>query len=123
MCPCKGLIKNNQQAYYNALARADNKADSSVFIEFMLTIILASINASGPVTDPDNDPVQKLLSVMGTGYLSSAQIMAKVGLSHKPTFRKNYLLPALQQGLIKMSHPDTPNSPKQKYRAAFNDKH
>ncbi len=121
--PIENTIKNNQQAYYNALASADDKADSSVFIEFMLAIILASINATDPVTDPDNDPVQKLLSVMGAGYLSSAQIMAKVGLSHKPTFRKNYLLPALQQKLIKMSHPDTPNSPKQKYRAAFNDKH
>ena len=43
---------------------------------------------------------------MDEGYLSSAKIMAKVGLSHKPTFRKNYLLPALKQGLIKMSHPD-----------------
>ncbi len=109
--PIENTIKNNQQAYYNALASADDKADSTVFIEFMLDIILASINASDPVTDP----VQKLLSVMGEGYLSSAQIMVKVGLSHKPTFRKNYLLPALKQGVIKMSHPDTPNSPKQKY--------
>jgi hypothetical protein len=52
---------------------------------------------------------------MPDGYLSSAQIMAKVGLVHKSTFRKNYLLPALKQGLISMSHPDSPNSPKQKY--------
>ena len=52
---------------------------------------------------------------MGDEYLSSAQMMAKVGLPHKPTFRENYLLPALKQALIGMSHPDTPNSPKQKY--------
>ncbi|SFV89049.1 Type I restriction-modification system, specificity subunit S [hydrothermal vent metagenome] len=42
--------------------------------------------------------------------------MAKVGLAHKPTFRKNYLLSALTQGFIKMSHPDKPSSPKQKYK-------
>ena len=113
--PIENTIKNNQQAYYTALASADDKANCTVFIEFMLEIILDSINASDPVSDLVSDPVEKLLSVMGEGYLSSAQIMAKVGLSHKPTFRKNYLLPALKQGLIKMRHPDKPNSPKQKY--------
>ena len=109
--PIESAIKNNQQQYYDALAMADNKADSTVFIEFMLTVILASMK----MTDPVSDPVKKLVSVMGDGYLSSAQIMAKVGLLHKPTFRKNYLLPALKQGVIAMSHPDQPNSPKQKY--------
>ena len=113
--PIENAIKNNQQDYYDALAVADNKAESSDFVEFMLTVILASIMTTDPAGDPDADPVKKLLSVMGGGYLSSAQIMAKVGLSHKPTFRKNYLLPALEQGLISMSHPNTPNSPKQKY--------
>lgn len=114
--PIENTIKDNQKAYYHALASADDKADSTVFIEFMLGVILASINTSDPVGDLASDPVQKLLAVMGEDYLSSAQIMAKVGLSHKPTFRKNYLLPALKQGRIKMSHPDTPNSPKQKYK-------
>jgi len=113
--PIENTIKDNQQDYYHALAAADNKADSSVFIEFMLMVILASISTTDPVGDPVTDPVEKLLSVMSNTYLSSAQIMAKVGLSHKPTFRKNYLLPALEQGLIKMSHADTPSSPKQKY--------
>lgn len=114
--PIENTIKNNQQNYYKALAAADDKADSTVFIEFMLSIILTSINTTDPVSDPVSDPVEKLLSVMGNDYLSSAQLMAKVGLSHKPTFRKNYLLPALKQDLIRMSHPDTPNSPKQKYK-------
>ncbi len=113
--PIENSIKNNQQDYYNALATADNKAESTAFIEFMLSVILASIHTTDPVSDPATDPVEKLLSVMGEGYLSSAQIMAKVGLSHKPTFRKNYLLPALEQGFIGMRYPDTPNSPKQKY--------
>ncbi len=109
--PIENTIKDNQQDYYKALSSADNNADSTVFIEFMLSVILASMNA----TDLASDPVGKLLSVMGDGYLSSAQIMTKVGLSHKPTFRKNYLLPALKQGVISMSHPNSPNSPKQKY--------
>lgn len=109
--PIENTIKDHQQDYYATLATADNEAECTVFIEFMLKIILASIN----LTDPVSDPVEKLLSVMGDGYLSSAQIMAKVGLLHKPTFRKNYLLPALKQDVISMSYPNTPNSPKQKY--------
>jgi hypothetical protein len=113
--PIESAIKNNQQRYYDALATADNAADSTTFIEFMLSIIWTSINLTDLASDPESDPVKKLLSVMTDGYLSSAQIMAKVGLSHKPTFRKNYLLPALKKGVISMSHPDTPNSPKQKY--------
>lgn len=118
--PIENTIKNNQKAYYSALVSADDNADSTVFIEFMLRIILASIETIDPVTDPVTDPVEKLLYVMGDGYLSSAQIMAKVGLSHKPTFRKNYLLPALKQGVISMSYPDIPNSPKQKYKKKLN---
>ena len=121
--PIENSIKNNQKGYYSALESADSHANSTVFIEFMLNIILADITHIDPVTDPATDPVtdlvpdrvKKLLSVMGNTYLSSAEIMVKVGLSHKPTFRKNYLLPALEQGLIEMSHPEAPNSPKQKY--------
>ena len=120
--PIENTIKDNQRAYYQALAKADKNSDSSVFIEFMLGIILTSILNSDPASDPVSDPVEKLLSVMGQDYLSSMQLMTRVGLSHKPTFRKNYLLPALQQGLIRMRHPDVPSSPKQAYQRVNQDK-
>lgn len=42
--------------------------------------------------------------------------MEKLGLSHKPTFRRNYLNPALAQGDAERTIPDKPNSPVQKYR-------
>ncbi len=118
--PVENTIKDNQQEYYDALASADDKADSTVFIEFMLGIILTSINqATDHVTDQVTDHVKKLLSVMGDAYLSRAQMMERVGLSHKDTFRKNYLLPALEKGLIKMSNPKAPKSPQQKYKKVF----
>ena len=76
--PIENTIKNNQQDYYLALAAADNKAECTVFIEFMLTVILASIHITDQVsdlaTDPVANPIERLLSVMGDGYLSSAQI-------------------------------------------------
>lgn len=42
--------------------------------------------------------------------------MKKLGLNHRPTFRKNYLQPALDGGLIERTLPDKPNSSLQRYR-------
>ncbi len=41
--PVETLIKENQEGYYNALAASDNAANSTNFIEFMLTVILNEI--------------------------------------------------------------------------------
>ena len=80
------------------------------------------------ITDQDNDqvtvqdsnhnknPVEKLLSVLGDSVLSATEIMEKLNLIHKPTFRKNYLNPALEAKLIERTIPDKPNSKNQKYR-------
>lgn len=48
-------------------------------------------------TDQDKSPVDRLLSVLGNDMLSAAEIMERLGLSHRPTFRKNYLNPASEQ--------------------------
>lgn len=75
---------------------------------------------SGQITDHAADqnktPVERLLSALGDDTLSAAQAMERLGLSHRPTFRKNYLNPALEQGLIERTVPDKPNSKNQKYR-------
>ena len=42
--------------------------------------------------------------------------MERLNLVHKPTFRKNYLNPALEAKLIERTIPDKPNSKNQKYR-------
>lgn len=39
--------------------------------------------------------------------------MVRLDLSHMPTLRKNYLNPALTQGVIEMTIPDKPNSQNQ----------
>lgn len=71
-------------------------------------------------TDQDSvqvsDQVSKLLTVIDNDWLSTTEIMQKLSLSHRATFRKNYLNPALELGLIKMSNPDSPRSPKQTYK-------
>ena len=75
----------------------------------MLEIIrdsLTEISVVGRSTDQDDDqvtvqdktPAGRLLFAPGNDTLSAADLMKRLGLSHKPTFRKNYLNPALEQG-------------------------
>jgi len=59
---------------------------------------------------------QKLLDALGDEELSAAEIMERLDLSHRPACRKNYLNPALDQELIRMTIPDKPSSRNQKYR-------
>lgn len=51
-----------------------------------------------------------------TGDLSRQALQTALGLKNDEHFRKSYLLPALEQGLIEMTIPDKPNSRLQKYR-------
>ena len=124
--PVEELIQSKQAEYYDALGKSDKAADSAVFVDLMLEIILDNIKYikdvgrstdqdSDQVTDQDN-PINRLLSVLGNEELSAAEIMKRLGLSHRPTFRKNYLTPALDKKLIERTIPDKPNSKNQKYR-------
>jgi hypothetical protein len=42
--------------------------------------------------------------------------MKQLKLSHAPSFRKNYLSPALEAKWIERTQPDSPKSPTQGYR-------
>jgi len=48
--------------------------------------------------------------------LSAVECMTRLKLSHRPTFRTNYLNPALASGLIERTIPDKPTNRLQKYR-------
>lgn len=43
-------------------------------------------------------------------------ISTDLGLTHRATFQKNYLNPAIEVALIERKIPDKPKSPKQRYR-------
>lgn len=125
--PVEELIQVRQKEYYDALGTADAQADSAGFVELMLEIIrdsLQEISVVGRRTDQDSDqvadqdrtPIERLLIALGNETLSTAALMKRLHLSHRPTFRKNYLQPALEQNLIERTIPDKPNSKHQKYR-------
>ena len=119
--PVEELIRSRQEEYYNALGKSDRDADSSAFVEFLLQVILDTLQNTSVVGNDDaeeqTDPlVDKLRVAMGKDVLSATEIMKRLGLSHRPTFRQNYLNPALSHGVIEMTIPDKPNSRNQKYR-------
>jgi predicted HTH transcriptional regulator len=63
-----------------------------------------------------DSPVQMLLLALKDGEKSSGVLRSVLGIKHRPTFRDNYLHPALDAELIEMTIPEKPSSSKQKYR-------
>lgn len=117
--PVETLVKERQEEYYDALGKADKEADSTVFVEFMLTALRDALKEIPPTDqdgDQETDQVNKLLYALSDETLSAVELMKRLNLKHRPTFRKNYLKPALAKGLIEMTIPDKPNSKNQKYR-------
>lgn len=116
--PVETIVRNRQAEYYASLAQADAQGEATKFIEFMLqalhdTLIGISTDQVGVQV---SDQVNRLVKILASGEKSATEIMQALGLRHAPTFRRNYLLPALDAGLIERTQPDSPRSPKQQYR-------
>lgn len=67
-------------------------------------------------SEQQTEHVARLLAAMDRTPLSAREIMAKLGLTHRPTFLYSYQQPALAGGLIEMNRPDAPRARNQKYR-------
>ncbi len=119
--PVESVIRERQSEYYQALGASDKAGQSTIFIEYLLSALLQALRetaATDQVTDPVSDQVTALLKCLGNRTLSAVECMKRIGLSHRPTFRQNYLQPALDAGLIERTLPEKPNSRLQKYRRA-----
>ncbi len=82
-----------------------------------LSLALEEAAQAEIMTDQVTDQVNKLLRALrGSAPLKVSDLLAVLGLTHKATFRANYLKPALAAGLIEMTSPDSPRSPVQRYR-------
>jgi len=113
------LTGEHQADYYAALNASNKAAACTPFIEFMLAMIrnaLQELIATEQVGEQVTEQVARLLSAMEKIPLSAQEIMAKLGLKHRPTFLYSYLRPALDAGLIEMTRPDAPRARNQKYR-------
>ena len=65
---------------------------------------------------PSTDQVCALVKILEDRELSVKELMEELGLNHRPTFRPNYLHPALNEGFVVPIYPEQPSHPKQKYR-------
>ncbi len=117
--PVETIIRDRQTAYYQKLAESDNTGKATAFVEFMLEAIKESIQqavSTDQANDQVSDQVKRLIKAVGSGERSSAELMKSLKLAHAPTFRKNYLTPALEGNWIERTQPDSPRSPTQAYR-------
>lgn len=76
--PIETIVKQRQQQYYEALSQSDKSGNSTIFIEFMLGIILESL--------------EELLSQQNRTLLSSDRVLVFSSIAGKKAFtRKEYL--------------------------------
>ena len=85
---------------------------SDNFIEISFPFEQGYLSQVTPQVTPQ---VLGLLEVM-EGELNRKELQGRLNLSDRENFRKNYLQPALDNGIIEMTIPEKPKSSKQKYR-------
>lgn len=118
--PIESQIEKFQDEYYDAIAKCHIDGISTIFIEFMLSQIDKILDDISAQISEDQEQlseyIKKLLKVMEyeIPYTSKA-LMEKLGLKSKEGFRRNYLRPAIDMNLIRMTIPDKPNSRNQRY--------
>lgn len=87
--PVETIVKQNQQEYYNAIARSDAAGDSTVFILFMLKCLQATIKhevenkVDNKVEDKSlTDSEQRIVKLMTEdAHITIAEICKKTKLS------------------------------------------
>ena len=118
--PIESQIEKFQNEYYEAIARCHVEGESTLFIEFMLSQIDKILDDVSAQVSADNEQLseylKRLLDVMeyDVPYTSNT-LMDKLGLKSKEGFRRNYLRPAIDMNLIRMTIPEKPNSRNQRY--------
>lgn len=117
--PIESIIKDNQADYYRAIGLSTSEGKSNRFILFMLGVIKKAISEIARDTRNHqshiSNQIKALMSVIESYPMSAMELMEKLGLKSRPTFRKNYLQPALEAGLIGMTDPDKPTNRNQRY--------
>ena len=93
--------------------------DGKPFITFMLETIFKAIRhlqTSDHAGDQVTDQVVHLLASLQEGPKTATELMAGLGLSHRPTFGNNYVRPAIASALVETTRPESPTAKNQKHR-------
>lgn len=90
--PVETLIKKNQKEYYNVLGASDNNANSTQFIEFMLSLILNTIEeiietekkVTVKVTQKVTVNQQKILNLIKENpFITQEELSKNIGIARK----------------------------------------
>ena len=118
--PLESMIHKFQDDYYDAIAACHVAGNSNVFIEFILNKMNMTLDLALQQVSEENsyltEAVQNLVRVMEYDVpYTATQLMKRLKLQSKDNFRKLYLKPALEKGLIVRTIPDKPKSRNQAY--------
>lgn len=118
--PIESYIHKYQSEYYNAISQCHVAGNSDTFIVFMLNMInntlSETLQQTSGLSTGENQYVKRLLDVMEYDEVySSKKLMELLNLKSKENFRKIYLNPAIEAGLVAMSIPGKPTSRNQTY--------
>lgn len=118
--PIESEIKKCQEDYYNIIQNCNSKGESTEFIEFMLKMIdevldtlIEGVNIQ---INHISIYVKKLLDVMDFEVrYTTTELMELLNMKSRNSFRENYLAPAIENGVVKMTFPNNPTSKNQTY--------
>ncbi|MDR3186634.1 MAG: Fic family protein [Christensenellaceae bacterium] len=117
--PVETIILKRQQEYYDAIAESTKAGNSNAFILYLLEAILDAVK--NIVDDAKNHTahisiyIKKLLSAMSDVPMTANEIMEILGIKSKESFRKNYVVPAIEAGVVALEFPEKPTSKNQRY--------
>lgn len=118
--PIESEIMKYQNEYYTSINNCNLNGTSTEFIIFMLKMIDEVLNGLVEGVNNQinyiNSYIKKLLNVMESGVCyTTNELMDLVKIKSRVSFRDNYLIPAINNGLVKMTYPDSPTNKNQTY--------
>jgi len=115
--PIESLIHQHQADYYQALAQNTKQSDCALFVEFILDIIAATLTEQINTPQDVIEIMQKQPGLVDFCKIprSRTELQAFFGLKDREHFRKTILKPLIDAGILLLSIPDKPSSPKQRY--------
>ena len=107
---------NGQENSSNSSQAVPSSSQDSTYLSQVVTSLSQVLSRACPKLDDTRlAAVAKVLVTLRKESLPLKVIMESVGESNKGRIKNNILEPLLSSGLIELTIPDIPNSPKQKY--------
>jgi predicted HTH transcriptional regulator len=109
------IIEKFGTGFFRIQSELQNSPELRFIVESLNGVMCSGMDVTHQDTHQDTAQVRDLIMTVD-GEMNRDEIQKKLKLTHRENFRKFYLKPALESGLIEMTIPGKPNSRHQKYR-------